>query len=56
MGAYFFKRQDGKVVVEKQDLTNGLPFSSFEQTVKEQMELSADITEIAELLGIVSNL
>lgn len=56
VGAYFFKRQDGKVVVEKQDLTNGLPFSSFEQTVKDQMELSADITEIAELLGIVSNL
>lgn len=56
VGAYYFKREDGKVVIEKQDLTEGLPFSSFEQTVKNQMELSADISEVAEQLGIVSNL
>lgn len=56
VGAYYFKREDGKVVIEKQDLTEGLPFSSFELTVKEQMELSADISEVAEQLGIVSNL
>lgn len=56
VGAYYFKREDGKVVIEKQDLTEGLPFSSFEQTVKDQMALSADISEVAEQLGIVSNL
>lgn len=56
VGAYYFKRENGKVVIEKQDLTEGLPFSSFEQTVKDQMELSADISEVAEQLGIVSNL
>lgn len=56
VGAYYFKREDGKVVIEKQDLTEGLPFSSFEQTVKDQMDLSADISEVAEQLGIVSNL
>lgn len=56
VGAYYFKREEGKVVIEKQDLAEGLPFSSFEQTVKDQMDLSADISEVAEQLGIVSNL
>lgn len=56
VGAYYFKREEGKVIIEKQDLTEGLPFSSFEQTVNDQMDLSADISEVAEQLGIVSNL
>lgn len=56
VGAYYFMRQDGKVVIEKQNLSAGLPFSSFENTVKSQMELSADITDLAENLGIESNL
>lgn len=56
VGAYYFKRQDGKVVIENQDLSTGLPFSSFENTVRNQMELSADITDLAENLGIESNL
>ncbi|MGN8798874.1 hypothetical protein ACTNCZ_14380 [Segatella copri] len=56
VGAYYFKREEGKVVIEKQDLAEGLPFSSFEHTVKDQMDLSADISEVAEQLGIVSNL
>ena len=56
VGAYYFKREEGKVIIEKQDLAEGLPFSSFEQTVKDQMDLSADISEVAEQLGIVSNL
>lgn len=56
VGAYYFKRQDGMVVIENQDLSMGLPFNSFEDTVKGQMELSADITELAESLGIESNL
>lgn len=56
VGAYYFKRQDGKVVIENQDLSTGLPFSSFENTVRSQMELSADITDLAENLGIESNL
>jgi len=56
VGAYFFKRQNGRVVVEKQELSDGLPFSSFEDTVRNQMDLSADITDLAESLGIVSNL
>lgn len=56
VGAYYFNRQDGCVVVEKQDLADGLPFSSFEGTVRNQMELSAAITDLAESLGIASNL
>ena len=56
VGAYYFKREEGKVVIEKQELAEGLPFSSFEQTVKNQMDLSADISEVAEQLGMVSNL
>lgn len=56
VGAYYFKRQDGKVVIEMQDLSEGLPFSSFEDTVRSQMELSADITDLAESLDIMSNL
>ena len=56
VGAYYFKRQNGKVVIENQDLSTGLPFSSFENTVRSQMELSADITDLAEILGIESNL
>ena len=42
--------------IEEQDLSLGLPFNSFENTVKSQMELSADINDLAESLGIVSNL
>ena len=56
VGAYYFKRQDSKVVIEQQELSAGLPFSSFENTVRSQMELSADITDLAESLGIMSNL
>lgn len=56
VGAYFFKRQDGKVVIEKQDLNLGLPFTTFEDSVRGQMELSADIIDLAESLGIESNL
>jgi len=56
IGAYYFKRQGGKVVIEKQDLSDGLPFSSFEESVRSQMELSADLTDLAERLGLNTNL
>lgn len=56
VGGYYFKRDKGRVVIEEQDLSLGLPFNSFENTVKSQMELSADINDLAESLGIVSNL
>lgn len=56
VGGYYFKREKGRVVIEEQDLSLGLPFDSFENTVKSQMELSADINDLAESLGIVSNL
>lgn len=56
VGGYYFKRENDRVVIEKQDLSLGLPFNSFENTVKSQMELSADINDLAESLGIVSNL
>ncbi len=56
VGGYYFKREKGRVVIEEQDLSLGLPFNSFENTVKSQMELSADINDLAESLGIVSNL
>lgn len=56
VGGYYFKRENDRVVIEEQDLSLGLPFNSFENTVKSQMELSADINDLAESLGIVSNL
>ena len=56
IGGYYFKRENDRVVIEEQDLSLGLPFNSFENTVKSQMELSADINDLAESLGIVSNL
>ena len=56
VGGYYFKRENDRVVIEEQDLSLGLPFNSFENTVKSQMELSADINDLAECLGIVSNL
>lgn len=56
IGGYYFKRENNRVVIEEQDLSLGLPFNSFENTVKSQMELSADINDLAESLGIVSNL
>lgn len=56
VGGYYFKRENDRVVIEEQDLSFGLPFNSFENTVKSQMELSADINDLAESLGIVSNL
>ena len=56
IGGYYFKRENDRVVIEDQDLSLGLPFNSFENTVKSQMELSADINDLAESLGIVSNL
>ncbi len=56
VGGYYFKREKDCVVIEEQDLSLGLPFNSFENTVKSQMELSADINDLAESLGIVSNL
>lgn len=56
VGGYYFKRENNRVVIEEQDLSLGLPFNSFENTVKNQMELSADINDLAESLGIVSNL
>ena len=56
IGGYYFKREYDRVVIEEQDLSLGLPFNSFENTVKSQMELSADINDLAESLGIVSNL
>lgn len=56
VGGYYFKRENDRVVIEEQDLSLGLPFNSFEDTVKSQMELSADINDLAESLGIVSNL
>lgn len=55
IGGYYFKRENDRVVIEEQDLSLGLPFNSFENTVKSQMELSADINDLAESLGIVSN-
>lgn len=56
VGGYYFKREKDCVVIEEQDLSLGLPFNSFENSVKSQMELSADINDLAESLGIVSNL
>lgn len=56
VGGYYFKRENDRVVIEEQDLSLGLPFNSFENTVKSQIELSADINDLAESLGIVSNL
>lgn len=56
VGGYYFKRENDRVVIEEQDLSLGLPFNSFENTVKSQMELSADINDLAESLGILSNL
>jgi hypothetical protein len=56
VGGYYFKRENDRVVIEEQDLSLGLPFNSFENTVKSQMELAADINDLAESLGIVSNL
>lgn len=56
IGGYYFKRENDRIVIEEQDLSLGLPFNSFENTVKSQMELSADINDLAESLGIVSNL
>lgn len=56
IGGYYFKRENDRVVIEEQDLSLGLPFNSLENTVKSQMELSADINDLAESLGIVSNL
>ena len=56
IGGDYFKRENDRVVIEEQDLSLGLPFNSFENTVKSQMELSADINDLAESLGIVSNL
>lgn len=56
IGGYYFKRENDRVVIEEQDLSLGLPFNSFENTVKSQMELAADINDLAESLGIVSNL
>lgn len=56
IGGYYFKRENDRVVIEEQDLSLGLPFNSFENTVKSQMELSADINDLAESLEIVSNL
>ena len=56
IGGYYFKRENDRVVIEEQDLSLGLPFNSFENTVKSQMEVSADINDLAESLGILSNL
>lgn len=55
VGAYYFKRDGGRVLIEKQDLSDGLPFSSFEESVRSQMELSAELTDMAERLGLDDN-
>lgn len=56
VGAYYFRRKDNKVEIVEQSLDDGLPFSSFEETVRSQMNMSADIESFAEELGIENNI
>lgn len=52
VGAYYFKRNGASVEVELQNLDDGIPFASFEETVKEQMELTASLEEIVDHMGL----
>ncbi len=56
VGAYYFRRKDNKVEIVEQSLDGGLPFSSFEDTVRSQMNMSADLESFAEELGVEINI
>lgn len=52
VGSYYFRRDGDIVKIEEQNLQAGLPMNTFEETVRNQMALSAILDELAENLGI----
>lgn len=48
IGAYYFKEQGGKVVVERQDIANGIPFTTFHEIVDRQEQMDDLIEQYME--------
>ena len=55
IGVYYFKRENGKVAIVEQDTSNGLPFTSFDEIINEQMEYAANIEDSGVKAGIDSS-
>lgn len=55
IGAYYFKRENGKVIIVEQCTDKGLPFTSFDEIIKEQMEYAANIEDAGTKAGIDSS-
>lgn len=52
IGAYYFKRENGKITIVEQNVSNGLPFTSFDEIINEQMELAATIEDAGQRVGL----
>ena len=53
---FYFKREGEKVTIEEQQPTVGLPLTTFDETVRQQIDLSATLDELAESIGIDINM
>lgn len=51
MACYFYRDKDG-VRIQSMDISNGIPFNTFDTIVKKQMEISANIAEYGQKAGI----
>lgn len=56
VGSCYFKREGEKVTIEEQQPTVGLPLTTFDETVRKQIDLSATLDELAESIGIDINM
>lgn len=56
VGSCYFKREGEKVTIEEQQPTVGLPLTTFDETVRQQIDLSATLDELAESIGIDINM
>lgn len=52
VGAYYFKRDGANVKIIRQDTAHGLPFTTFDEIVRQQMLNSTNIEEAGEAAGI----
>jgi hypothetical protein len=55
MIGYYFSREGNGVKIYSLDISNGIPFNTFDKIVKKQMQISADIAKYGEMAGIETN-
>ena len=48
VGAYYFVEQDGKVLIKEQDITNGIPYTTFHEIINRQEKIDDLIEQYME--------